>query len=154
MTAKELGLKPVEAPVEVWVPKAGDWVVVTEMQYTQMPAGHIARVVERPSWGNTPEDVDCWLSERPDGEFENGNRLCHCCTYLRPATPAEVQAHEAAIEAAKVPKFGDRVDFKGYECDIVSRCADPADDWTLLHTNNLGITGVYYAKRHEFRIIS
>lgn len=148
---KEVGEKwdtpKAEPPVvEKWVPKVGDWVCYTKDSVSSHGEMNPGIVDDRDIPGSV---AVTWACNGAYGPYRSGENVAD----LRPATTAEVQAHKAAIEAAKVPKFGDRVEYGGLECDVVSRQADQENEWTLLHANKPGGTGMYWAKRHEFKII-
>jgi hypothetical protein len=99
VTAKALGLKPVEAPVEMWVPKVGDWVVVTGPDVNgrqELPVGTIARLTH--SWP-TIGDQTCGI----DGAIK-----VHSFRSVRKATEAEITAHLAAEESKR--KEAERAD--------------------------------------------
>jgi hypothetical protein len=90
--------------LEPWVPKVGDWVVVTAKSGI-FSRGHIAKV------GRIGPQGGVYMNERGGCGVER--------KHIRPATPDEVQTHLAAEEAkrkeaeqaekAKALKFGDRV---------------------------------------------
>jgi hypothetical protein len=59
----------------------------------------------------------------------------------------------AAIESAKVPKFGDRVDCDGIEWKVA--CDWPSEQgYYRLAPSKCGILNTCIAKRHEFKIIT
>jgi hypothetical protein len=132
VTAKELGLKPVEAPVEVWVPKVGDWVGSTRNYF------HGISQVVKLRYVNDRSSLPC-------AELENGR--CEYWDRIIPATEDEIAAHLAAEEAKrkeaeraeKVAKlgFGSRVMAHGFEWKVVSEQVDAQGDWLLIRPDEI-----------------
>lgn len=83
--------------------------------------------------------------------MENGK--CDYWRDLRPATPEEVQAHLAAEEAKRVPKFGDRVNFAGEVYTVASPCEDSDGDWILVQEITPHGWRLRLANRSEFTIL-
>jgi hypothetical protein len=139
VTAKELGLKPVEAPVQVWVPKVGDWVVCPV----------------RPEGAETSECgwVDPFMDElvgEPMEVTRAGAYVVRACghgwkrEWLRPVTAEEVKAMERAEKLAAL-KFGVRVKATRGEGVYWKKVSDEwhditfPDGWTSCSTEELTI---------------
>lgn len=146
VTAKELGLEPVE---EKWVPKVGEWVVCLKLQnqISGIEVGEAYKVQE----GGVEGKV-CVIDADGDPRWWEPE-------HFRPATPEEIAAHEAKAEAQAAEDaklvFGARVEVKGRENEIWKiGCDEPTDEgyWRLC-PSKCGNLNTMTAKSHEFTLL-
>ena len=147
VTARELGLTPV-------VPepfKVGDLVTQGEQwpSTAHQWVGEVRRVVH--SFGD-----NVILARPSDGLWFSGHFPCKHLRKLSPsglhANKAAAEAIEAKEEAARIPKFGSRVEYDGREWVVVSHKADRYG-YSLNRATDGDDEWRHDVNRHEFKIL-
>ena len=158
--SKDKLASPTVAVEEKWVPKVGEWVVCdldhsNDHNHNPYWAEEMSDIVGRPLlvYGIIDGDVVAGVND------EHSGRWCWNMSWLRPATPEEIAAHEAKAEAQAAEDaklvFGARVEVKGRENEIWKiGCDEPTDEgyWRLC-PSKCGNLNTMTAKSHEFTLL-
>lgn len=155
--SKDKLASPTVAVEEKWVPKVGEWVVCdldhsNDHNHNPYWAEEMSDIVGRPLlvYGIIDGDVVAGVND------EHSGRWCWNMSWLRPATPEEIAAHEAKLkaeaQAAEDAKlvFGARVMHEGKEFRL---CIDrPANDgeWLL---SRKGANDAFWVPRNDFTLL-
>ena len=134
---------------EKWVPKVGEWIVRTTTE-NGLCEGMVGKIEE------VCADLLHWCRFAHDTR-----RLCCAEKYMRPATSAEVTAHEAKLkaeaQAAEDAKlvFGARVKMvtSSREGFLMGPMCDADNDYRVAIDPENGFAQVVYAQRNEFTLL-
>lgn len=159
VTAHELGLTPEAEPplVEEWVPKVGDLVVALPTKERKWSLGLALDIGSHPI---RVQQIDPIKSGSGWGVLVQGRpkTILHIdYRNFRPATPAEIQAHEAAIAERERKdkegklKFGCHVEYQDNQgWRVAQDKPSPAGFWLLTKTDEARLAWV---KADELTII-